>query len=231
MALAVVLLASPKAALAQPLPAPSAPAPWAPALPVAPQAQGATQSGYAQAATIPIGPPATGGVDNGIARDVRPYRAPLAVWYAVTLGVTWLPVAAAAGCRGTECLWMQVGPTFRIGFAFAPPIVHWRRARIGRGFLSLGGQAAAAAIGASIGDAVDKTPPCVPDSDVSDCPADLPPYIGWLIADVMWAATDVLLTPDTIDVTPRRRAAAMRFVPGFTVSSNRWLLTLQGELE
>ena len=227
MALAAVLLVSAKDALAQSSPPPSAQPPS-----VALQAQGGTQSVYAQPGAVPVGPRATEVVDNRIERDVRPYRAPLALWYAVALGVTWVPVLAASGCRGIECLWMNAGPTFRVGFAFAPPIVHWRRARIGRGFLSLGGQIAAAAIGASIGDAASKSPPCDSgNSDLDDCPADLAPFIGWFIADAVWAATDVLLTPDTIDVTPRRRAAAMRFVPGFAASSNRWLLTLQGELE
>jgi len=219
LAFGAVLLASPRDALAQPSPASSAQPPT-----VAPQAQAATQSGYAPAPTIPV--------DPGIPRDIRPYRTPLALWYAVTYSVTWLPVVAAAGCRGIECEWLTFGPTLRIGFAFAPPIVHWRRARIARGFLSLGGQVAAAAIGASIGDAASKAPPCDSgNSDVSDCPADLAPLIGWAIADAVWAATDVLLTPDTIDVTPKRRPAAMHFVPGFTVSSNRWLVTLQAELE
>jgi len=227
MALAAVFLTSPADALAQPPPA-------SPAQPlfVAPRAQGATQSVYAQPGTLPVGPLVTEVVGNRMERDIRPYRDPLALWYAVTLGVTWLPVAAAARCRGIQCQWLTLGPTLRIGFAFAPPIVHWRRARIGRGFLSLGGQVAAAAIGASIGDAASKVPPCDSgNSDVSDCPADLAPFIGWFIADAVWAATDVLLTPDTIDVTPRRRTAAMPFVPGFTASSNRWLLTLQGQLE
>jgi len=68
-----------------------------------------------------VGPRATEVVDNRIERDVRPYRAPLALWYAVALGVTWVPVLAASGCRGIECLWMNAGPTFRVGFAFAPP--------------------------------------------------------------------------------------------------------------
>jgi len=220
---AAALLAFPPDALAQ-----AALDSSAQPLSVAPQAQARTQSVYAQPGTILTRPPAA----EAIERDIRPYRAPLALWYGVTLGVTWLPVLAASGCRGIECQWMLAGPTFRIGFAFAPPIVHWRRARIGRGFLSLGGQMAAAAIGASIGDAASKAPPCDSgNSDVSDCPADLAPFIGWFIADAVWAATDVLLTPDTIDVTPRRRAASMPFVPGFTASSNRWLLTLQGELE
>jgi hypothetical protein len=97
--------------------------------------------------------------------------------------------------------------------------------------LSIGGQAAAVAIGASIGSAAQKDIQCAStNSDDDHCPPELAPFVGWFIADVVWAATDVLLTPNTIDVTPRRSDAAMHFVPGFSASGNRWLLTLQGQL-
>jgi len=197
---------------------------------VAPHIQGPTQNGYAQPVTISPGPGAEV-VDAYAQRDVRAYRAPLALWYGVALGVTWLPVLASSDCRGYGCLNLFAGPMLRFGFAFAPPIVHWRRGRVGRGFLSLGGQIAAVAIGASIGSAVDSAPPCRASSlDGTGCPAELAPFVGWLIADVVWAATDVVLTPDTIDLTPQRPATAVRFMPGFSASNNRWLLTLQGEL-
>ena len=125
---------------------------------------------------------------------VRTYRAPLAAWYGVAMAVTWIPVGIWSGCRGVECTALLVGPTLRLGFAFGPPIVHWNRGHVGRGFLSLGGQVAAVAVGAGVGSAVSHKPNC-PDVPDSSCPADLGPFVGWLVADAVWAAVDVITTP------------------------------------
>jgi hypothetical protein len=226
VALVAVIPASRTDALAQSSPATSAQPPS-----VAAQAQATTPSLDAQPGTIPVDPRASEVVDNRIERDVRPYRAPLALWYAVALSVTWLPILASSGCRGYACMDRLAGPALRIGLAFAPPIVHWRRRRLGRGFLSLGGQIAAVAIGAGVGSAVHQAPLCGSrQSDSDDCPPEFASFLVWFIADVVWATTDVLLTPESVDMAPQRPAAFMRFVPGFTASNNRWLLTLQGEL-
>lgn len=157
-------------------------------------------------------------------RVERSYRAPLALWYGVALGATWVPFAIWSGCRGVECTTLLIGPTLRLGFAFGPPIVHWNRGRVGHGFLSLGGQIAAVAIGAGTGSALSHDPKC-PDTPDSSCPARVGPLLGWLVADAVWAAIDVVVTPATINVSEPPRGA---IVPTFNVTSAGGALGMAG---
>jgi hypothetical protein len=113
----------------------------------------------------------------------------------------------------------------RLGFAFGPPIVHWNRGRVVHGFLSLGGQIAAVAIGANAGSALSHEPKC-PDTPESSCPARMGPFFGWLVADVVWSAIDVIITPATIDDSAASRGAGI--VPIFNVTSAGGALGIGG---
>ncbi len=130
------------------------------------------------------------------------YRAPLALWYGVALSTSWVPYLLMRGCTGYDCLGIYFVILNRFGTAWAPPIVHWTRGRVGRGFVSLGGQLLAAVVGGTVGSALlepgtCKEPRNLEDSD--DCPlASRAGFDGFLIADFLWAATDVLLTPPSI---------------------------------
>jgi hypothetical protein len=143
---------------------------------------------------------------KAIGSPVKSYRAPLAAWYGVAMAVTWIPVGIWSDCRGVGCTALLVGPTLRLGFAFGPPIVHWNRGHVARGFLSLGGQVAAVAVGASVGSAVSHKPNC-PDVPDSSCPADLGPFVGWLVADAVWAVVDVITTP--VNAVPASTSASV----------------------
>jgi hypothetical protein len=140
------------------------------------------------------------------------YRGPLALWYGVALASTWLPYALARNCTDNGCLALVFPMMLRVGTAAGPPIVHWTRGQVARGFISLGGQITAVVVGAVAGDALlPAPPPCLhPDADMGrGCSNSArPAFDGWLIADVIWAATDVLLTPTTISSNaPAPRAA------------------------
>lgn len=162
---------------------PDTPSYWAdrPAIPVAAQPQ--TEPGpKVSVAPVPL------------ALEEVSYRGPLFAWYTVALVSTWAPYALIRDCTGWDCMAMALPPLIRLGTAWGPPIVHWNRSRIGRGFLSLGGQIAAVIAGAAAGDAL------LPEGRAFD---------GWFIADVVWAATDIMLTPATIAVEAEPEVAAL----------------------
>lgn len=138
------------------------------------------------------------------ARELMPgqvaYQGPLALWYGIALGPAWLAYLAGRDCTDIGCtgvVILGIGP--RVALSPAPAIVHWNRRRVGRGFLSLGGQIGAAALGAAAGEALLPERACEnPGGDELDG-CHLPrAFDGWLIADILWATTDVLLTPGTI---------------------------------
>jgi len=86
--------------------------------------------------------------------QTRSYRAPLALWYGITLSSTWVPYLIMRGCTDYDCMGMYFVILNRFGTAWAPPIVHWSRGRVGRGFVSLGGQLLAAVVGGTVGSAL-----------------------------------------------------------------------------
>jgi hypothetical protein len=134
------------------------------------------------------------------------YRAPLTAWYGVALASTWVPVLLASGCVGVSCLNLLWGPALRFGTSFGPAIVHFNRTKTGRGFLSLGGQVAALAVGVGVGSAFVPARACTADES---CPPNLGPFVGWFIADVVWATLDVVTTPASLARTPQPSTASM----------------------
>jgi hypothetical protein len=141
---------------------------------------------------------------SAAAKQEETYRAPLALWYGVALGTTWVPYVLMRHCTGYGCSGFFVLPLLRFGMMWAPALVHWNRDQVGRGLLSLGGQAAALVVGAVVGDALLQPFPCR-STDVDGQPTECgsparPAFDGWLVADLLWAATDVVLTPATVRV-------------------------------
>ncbi|HEX7671886.1 MAG TPA: hypothetical protein VF395_19965, partial [Polyangiaceae bacterium] len=134
------------------------------------------------------------------------YRAPLAAWYGVALASTWIPVLIASDCVGVSCLNLLWGPALRIGTSFGPAIVHFNWRRIGRGFLSLGGQVAALAVGVSVGSAVHPARDCPGEES---CSPNFGPFVAWFIADAVWATLEIVTTPASVSRVPPSTLASV----------------------
>jgi hypothetical protein len=161
------------------------------------------------------------------------YRGPLALWYGVALASTWIPYPWHRNCIDDECSWYAFPFLFRPGTMWGPSIVHWTRGQTARGFVSLGGQITALVVGAIAGDSLLPAPPPCEHPAAGDelnkgchSPA-RQAFDGWLIADVIWAATDVLLTPATIAAdAPAPRSTTLS--PSFGWSRDGARVTLSG---